>query len=226
MVRRHDGLESQRHAAAIRVLVRPQEPRVGGRRRGAALAPLLLKTLDADDWTRAATSGTIDIDPDDGDGITAIASHKNDLWVFKGPYKGSIHRITGSANTGSDSFARIPFISGIGAVSHNTIFKFRDDLGFMWSDCTIHSLAATAAYGDFNESALSRPIHRYMREHVNFAQLKRAWAATHVSRSIVPSPCPIDTSTFPNQLLDDRLQPPAGVVGAVAGAERGPASLA
>lgn len=149
----------------------------------------------------AATAGHIDIDPNDGDRITAIASHKNDLWVFKGPYKGSIHRITGSANTGSDSFNRITFIDGIGAVSHNTLFRMRDDLGYMWTDGTIHSLAATAAYGDFNESALSRPIHRYLKEHLNHTYLKRAWAATHVAKNQVCFTLPIDTSTFCNQVL-------------------------
>ena len=158
------------------------------------------RTLNADDWTHA-TSGSIDIDPEDGDRITAIASHKNDLWVFKGPYKGSIHRITGSANTGSDSFARITFIDGLGAVSQNTLFRFRDDLGFMWSDGTIHSLAATAAYGDFNEFALSRPIHRYIREHVTHNQLRRAWAATNVNKSQVVFTLPVDSSATPNLVL-------------------------
>lgn len=158
------------------------------------------KQLDAENWTDS-TSGSIDIDPNDGDRITAIASHKNELWVFKGPYTGSIHRIGGSANSGSDSFTRKTFINGIGAVGHNTLFKFRDDLGFMWSDGTIHSLAATASFGDFNEFALSRPLHRYLKEHVNFTYLTRAWAATHVNKSIVIFTIPIDTGTAPNQIL-------------------------
>lgn len=170
---------------------------------GVASVPSRLyysRTLDAGDWTHA-TSGSIDIDPDDGDHITGIVSHKNELWVFKGPYKGSIHRISGSANTGSDSWARTTFINGIGGVSHNTLFKFRDDLGFMWADGTIHSLAATAAYGDFNEAALSRPIHRYIKDHVNVTRLDRAWAATHVGRSLVLFCIPIDSGSYPNQLL-------------------------
>lgn len=148
-----------------------------------------------------ATAGHIDIDPSDGDRITGIRSYKDNLWVFKGPYKGSIHRITGSANTGSDAYNRTTFITGLGAISHNTIFHLRDDLGFMWSDGTIHSLNATAAYGDFNESALSRPIHLYLRQHLNHTFLKTAWAATDVSRSIVVFCVPFDGSTTPNQCL-------------------------
>lgn len=158
------------------------------------------KLLDAGNWTHA-TSGRISIDPSDGDRITAIASHKDSLFVFKGPYKGSIHRIAGSANTGADSFTRSTFINGIGAVSHNTLFRFRDDLGFMWSDGTVHSLAATAAYGDFNEAALSRPIHRYIKEHVTLSSLSRAWAKTLSSKSQVAFTLPIDSSTRPNQVL-------------------------
>ena len=156
--------------------------------------------LNQADWV-GATAGYIDIDPNDGDRITGLVSHKNDLFVFKGPYKGSIHRITGSAPTGSDAFARIPFISGLGAVGHNSIFRYRDDVGFMWSDATIHSLNATAAFGDFNEAALSRPIHKYLLEHCTFTQLRRCWAASNVSRSIVCITIPIDAGTFPNQIL-------------------------
>jgi hypothetical protein len=170
---------------------------------GVATTPSRLyysRLLDESDWTHA-TSGSIDIDPDDGDRITAIASYKNDLWVFKGPTKGSIHRITGSANTGSDSFARITFIDGLGAVSHNTLFKFRDDLGFMWSDGSVHSLKATAAYGDFNEASLSRPIQSYLNDNVNRTFLRRAWSAVDSSKSQVVFTIPIGTNQYCTQVL-------------------------
>ena len=156
--------------------------------------------LNQADWV-GATAGYIDIDPNDGDRITGIVSHKNDLFVFKGPYYGSIHRITGSAPTGSDAFSRIPFIRGLGAVWHNTIFRFRDDIGFMWADGSVHSLNATASFGDFNEAALSRPIHKYLREHLNFAYLHRSWAANNVQKSIVAITVPVDSGSFCNQIL-------------------------
>lgn len=164
--------------------------------------------LDPEDWTGSG-SGSIDIDPNDGDDIRAIASHKNQLWVFKGPYKGSIHRISGSAPTGSDAFARATFVEGLGAVGHNTVFRYRDDLGFMWADGSIHSLAATSAYGDFNETSLSRPIHQYIREHINFNRLKYAWATTNNDFGNVLFTVPIDASTNNNliMMLDYRFSP-------------------
>ncbi|MCR4341002.1 MAG: hypothetical protein NUW01_14065 [Gemmatimonadaceae bacterium] len=157
--------------------------------------------LSATDWS-GATAGTIDIGTTDGDRITGLVSYKNELWVFKGPYKGSIYRITGSAPTGSDAFGKpYPFIRGIGAVWHNTIFHFRDDIGFMWSDGSIHSLKATAAYGDFNESALSRPIHRYLNDHLTISALRKVWAVTLSRKSVVYFCIPIDSSNFCNQVL-------------------------
>lgn len=165
--------------------------------------------VDPEDWTGAG-SGEIKIDPNDGDGITGLASHKNDLWVFKGPYRGSIHRIVGSAPTGNDSFARQTFVRGIGAVWHNTIFRYRDDLGFMWVDGSVHSLAATAAFGDFNEAALSLPINTWLRDNVNGSRLKYAWSAEDSSRGYVLFTIPTGSSTTNNHhlLMDYRFNPP------------------
>lgn len=163
--------------------------------------------LNPEDWTGLG-SGEINIAPDDGDRITGIVSFKNELWVFKGPYKGSIWRIQGSAPTGTDPFALRDFVKGIGAVAHNTIFPFSDDIGFMWSDGSIRSLKATAAYGDFSEVALSRPISVYIREHFNFQRLTHAQAVTWEELGIVLFAVPIDTNQQPNTLLmlDYRFQ--------------------
>ena len=164
--------------------------------------------VDPTDWTGAG-SGYIDIDPADGDGITALASHKDNLWVFKGPYKGSIHRIIGSAPTGGDSFGRQTFMRGIGAVGQNTVFRFKDDIGFMWSDGSVHSLASTAAYGDFNEAALSRPINGWLLEFVNHSRLKYAWAATDSVRGQVVFTIPINggTTNSHHVVMDYRFDP-------------------
>lgn len=128
--------------------------------------------LDPENWT-GATSGNIDIDPNDGDRITGLVSHKNELWVFKGPYKGSIHRITGTSNA---DFARSTFIEGVGAVWQNSIFRYRDDIGFLWSDGSIRSLKATDAYGNFQEASLSTPIQEYLDRSVNWRRLQYACA--------------------------------------------------
>ena len=160
------------------------------------------------DWTGAG-SGTIEIDPDDGDKITALISHKDELWVFKGPYKGSIHRISGSSPTGGDGFSRSTFVRGIGSAGPNSLTTFRDDIVFQWVDGSIHSLKATAAFGDFNESALSNPINSFLRQRVNLGRLDTAWAANDVSRSCVVFTLPIDTATLPNfpLCMDYRFEP-------------------
>jgi len=156
--------------------------------------------LDPEDWVGAG-SGDIEIDPNNGDEITGIISYKNELWVFKGPHIGSIHRITGSAPTGDDAFARRTFARGIGAVYQNSIFEFRGDVGFLWVDGSVHTLSATASFGDYDETALTRGIKTYIEEHVNFAQLKKAWAVNDTLNSRVVISLPIDGSSTNNQIL-------------------------
>ena len=153
--------------------------------------------LDEEDWTGAG-SGTIDIDPNDGDRITGLISHKDELWVFKGPNHCSIHRITGSAPTGDDGFARIPFVSGLGAVNHNGIFRFRNDVGFIAPQGHVHSLSATAAFGDFLVSSLSFPLNNWLRDHVNNSVITQCWAATDEVRGCVRFTLPINGSSAPN----------------------------
>jgi hypothetical protein len=166
-------------------------------------------SLNGADWSSSG-SGSIDISPRDGDRITGLISFKNELWVFKGPYKGSIHRITGSAPTGDDAFARKTFTQGVGSVGHNTIFIARDDVGFMWSDGTIHSLKATEAFGDFSESTLTRPINiNFIDKRFNFNRLKHAWAANDSANGKVWFAVPIDSSQNNNVMLcmDYRFEP-------------------
>ncbi len=164
--------------------------------------------INPEDWTGLG-SGEINMDPDDGDRVTGLVSHKGDLWVFKGPYKGSIHRILGSAPTGFNPFAKQPFKQGIGAVNHNSIFGWRDDIGFMWSDGNIYSLASTEAYGDFKQASLSLDMNTYLRDHLTFSSLNKSWAVDWPDFGIVLFSVPIDSSTVPNQILmmDYRFNP-------------------
>lgn len=165
--------------------------------------------LNPQDWVGAG-SGTIDIDPGDGDQITGIVSYKNELWVFKGPNKGSIHRITGSSPT---DFARVTFIKGIGACWHNAITFFGDDLLYVSQYGTVHSLKATASFGDFNEASLSRPINTWLGEHLNYNRLRKIWCVNDPLNSQVYISISIDSSATNNVvlLMDYKGYPASGV---------------
>lgn len=162
--------------------------------------------FDPEDWIGAG-SGTIQIDPNDGDHIVGIASHKNDLFVFKGPYKGSIHRITGTSPT---DFARATFVTGLGGAWHNSIFKYGDDIGFVSQFGTVHSLTTTASYGDYHEGALSRPIHEWIKEKLNYNRLENIWAAADPLNSRVLIAISIDANSTNNAILsmDYSFNPP------------------
>lgn len=154
--------------------------------------------VDPEDWAGAG-SGSIDIDPSDGDIITGLIPHKNELWVFKGPNKGSIHRITGSSPS---DFARTTFVRGLGAAWHNAIFTFADDIGFVSQYGSVHSLAATAAYGDFFEASLSRPINiNWIRDKLNYNRLRNIWAATDPISGLVYITASWESSSTNNKVL-------------------------
>lgn len=157
---------------------------------GVASAPSTLYACKVDDpetWTADATATgpfTLTINPQDGDRITGLVSHKNELIVFKGPNYGSIHRITGTNNpssSASDLAARVPYITGVGAVNHNSIIKVGDDIAFA-SPRGIHSLAATAAYGDYSEEFLSRPILSIYQDDLNNSELKNCWGVNYQTK--------------------------------------------
>lgn len=137
--------------------------------------------LNPEDWTNTG-SGSIDIDPNDGDMITGIVSHKGDLWVFKGPNKGSIHRISG---TDATTFAKTPFVQGLPLPWIHSIFRFGDDIGFVTANGSVHGLKATAAYGDYNQAFLSYPINKYLQENLNNNRARYFVAATDPNRGYV-----------------------------------------
>jgi hypothetical protein len=158
------------------------------------------ENVDPEQWTSSG-AGTIDIDPNDGDMITGLASHKDSLFVFKGPNKGSIHRIQGSSPTGGDAFSRTTFVNGLGACWHNAIFHFADDLGFVSQYGTVHSLSSTAAYGDFLDGALSRPLNGWIKDHLNYARLRNIGAATDQLGGKVFITLSVDGSSTNNVVL-------------------------
>ena len=168
----------------------------------------------------AVEAGFFDVDPDDGDEVRGLVSHKGILWVFKGPYKGSIHTLRGDTPLGGvTAFATatqpVPFeldvfVRGLGAAGHNSIFRFRDDIGFIDAKTgSIRSLNATEKFGDFREAALSLPINDFLLERVNKAQLKKAWAVDDVTHGSTLITLAMDTKTTNNTVLnmDYRFDP-------------------
>jgi len=162
--------------------------------------------LNCEDWS-GSDAGHIDIAPDDGDVMTGIYSFRGRLFVWKGPNFGSIHVISG--RTPSD-FARDTFSDEIGGIGPNSIFPMSNDLGFIATDGAIRSLSATDKYGDFEEAALSRPITTWIRENVNPAALKRAWARTDPTRGYALFTLPVGNVVTPNYVvcLDYRFDSP------------------
>ena len=158
--------------------------------------------LDFTNWTAVfpADGGFLDINLGDGDQITAIASHKGELIIFKGPNRGSIHRLVGTSSS-DFTLSPVPFTTGVGAVWQNSLFRFRDDLGFVWSDGTVRSMNATDRYGDYAEVSLSKDIDPWIRDNVNTAALKTAWADTSTTASAVYIAVPTGASTVPNTVL-------------------------
>lgn len=135
------------------------------------------------DWTGADT-GAIDISPEDGDRIVGIASHKNSLIIFKGPNRGSIWVITGSAPDGGDAFTLQPLVNGIPLQSPNSIVSVGDDLWFM-SDRGIHSLSATERYGNYEEAILTRYLMGYFRDSINRTRLANVWGVNYALKGMV-----------------------------------------
>jgi hypothetical protein len=134
-------------------------------------------STDIEDWSGGDT-GSIDLDPDDGDRIIGVCVYKSRLIIFKGPNKGSIHVIAGTAPTGTDAFARTRMVNGIALQTHNSIIPVMDDIWFM-SQYGVHSLAATEAYGDFQGAYLTRFLRSYFRSAINRAGLARVWGINY-----------------------------------------------
>ncbi|MEQ1844155.1 MAG: hypothetical protein ABL983_01090 [Nitrospira sp.] len=118
-----------------------------------------------EDWVGAG-SGSIDIDPGDGDAIVGLLSWKRELWVFKGPNRLSIHRITGSSPS---DFARVPFTYGVSAAGQQSIFPVGDDFAFWSPRGSCHSLTATDSYGDYTQAYLNFPILSWCRNSGNLS---------------------------------------------------------
>ena len=134
-------------------------------------------STDIEDWSGADT-GSIDIEPEDGDRIIGAVSFKQILFVFKGPNKGSIHMIGGTSPTGADGFSRKVMVRGIPLQTHNSIVSSGNDI-FFQSDKGIHSLSATEQFGNFSEANVTRFLRTFFSEQINQTQLHKVWGVDY-----------------------------------------------
>jgi hypothetical protein len=115
------------------------------------------KLGDPNDWTDPS-SGSIEIDKDDGDQITGIYAHRETLYIFK---RNRIHRlVTGGAgrvNTDPNGWKVELVASNIGCISAYTIQSVLDDLFFL-SDYGVMSLRAVQEFGDVKQALMSANI--------------------------------------------------------------------
>lgn len=148
-------------------------------------------TGNPEDWTSTG-SGSIDIDPGDGDRIVALFSWRDELWVFKGPHKLSIHRISGSTPS---TFARKTFIEGISAANQSCVWPMGDDVGFISPRGTAHTLKTTSNYGDYVQSYINYPILSWCRDNINQSRYQYWQAATDFLRGYTLVSFPLSGTT-------------------------------
>lgn len=131
-------------------------------------------TSNPEEWKGTGDSGALDIGVGDGDpeGITAIfPTFKGDLFVAK---KTKLYRVMGFA---PEEFEVKLVSNGIGCESHNSVTTIdQDDIVFV-SSRGVHSLSATANYGDFSGAFLSADIQTTFNENFLRSRLKYCKAA-------------------------------------------------
>ncbi len=132
------------------------------------------ETFNQFKWIGIGDSGAIDIGVGDGDpvGITAIfPTFKGELFVAK---KTKLYRISGFA---PETFQVRLVSNSIGCESHNSVVGVDQDDIFWISSRGIHSLSATASFGDFEANFVSKKIQKTFNDDLNFSRLKFSFGA-------------------------------------------------
>lgn len=152
-----------------------------------------------EDWSGVDT-GSIDFDINDGDKIVGVAAYRGSLIVFKGPNKGSIHVLSGTAPTGADAFSRRILSRGTALQTHNSIVQVGNELFFM-SETGIHSLSATQEFGNFNGADETRFLKKFFRGQINQSQRHRVWGVDYAEKSLALWAVPGSDSSTNNLAL-------------------------
>jgi hypothetical protein len=131
--------------------------------------------LNPEAWT-GGNSGNASIDPNDGDRIVGMISHLDDLWIFKGPNIGSIHRIRNAFSI--SSVTREVVSRGIAPVAHKAIAVVGTDIFFVTRE-GLASLATTDKFGDIQQALPSRPVRQFFREinNIRLKNIQMVWYA-------------------------------------------------
>lgn len=125
-------------------------------------------------WLGFGDSAALDIGVGDGDpeGITAIfPTFKGELFVAK---RTKLYRVSGYS---PETFQVSLVSSGIGCVSHNSIVAVDQDDVYFVSEKGVHSIAATASFGDFSSEFVSKNIQTTFNNQFSKPKLKNVWAA-------------------------------------------------
>lgn len=125
-------------------------------------------------WQGLGDSGALDVGIGDGDpeGITAIfPTFKGEIFVAK---RTKLYRVSG---TSPESFTVSLVTGGIGCISHNAIAAVDQDDMFFVSEKGVHSISATASFGDFSAAFVSADIQKTFVTNFSRARLKYCKAA-------------------------------------------------
>jgi len=131
-------------------------------------------TGDHTRWFGYGDSGALPIGEGDGDpvGINAIfPSFKGTLFVGK---LTKLYRISGYA---PEELSIEKVSDGIGCVSHNSIVPVDQDDMYFVSQKGVHSLQATANFGDFDASFVSLDIQKTFSDSFSKSRLAFVWGA-------------------------------------------------
>jgi hypothetical protein len=101
---------------------------LGNTQEGTTALPSRIRWSDINNPDSWPANNYIDVEPDDGDGITTVIAYQASLYIFK---KRSIHQLIITGLDGADAFIIRPVARGIGAYAKNSV-KVIDNVGIVF----------------------------------------------------------------------------------------------